>query len=72
MVDRSETSNANLEDITKALEDMDSLDIKLFNDTFKNSNSNSVLKDFNIQSDGEIKKKVIFKGAFYIYIRNKT
>ncbi|XP_068974423.1 putative leucine-rich repeat-containing protein DDB_G0290503 isoform X1 [Bombus flavifrons] len=63
MVDRSETSNANLEDITKALEDMDSLDIKLFNDTFKNSNSNSVLKDFNIQSDGEIKKKVIFKDS---------
>lgn len=72
MVDRSETSNANLEDITKALEDMDSLDIKSFNDTFKNSNSNSVLKDFNIQSDGEIKKKVIFKGAFYICSRNKT
>ncbi|CAD1471712.1 unnamed protein product, partial [Heterotrigona itama] len=63
MVDHSEISNANLEDITKALEDMDSLDIKLFNNTFKKSNSTSIFKDSNIQSDGEIKKKVLFKDS---------
>ena len=68
MVDHSEISNANLEDITKTLEDMDSLDIKLFNNTFKKSNFTSIFKDSNIQSDGEIKKKVLFKGALYIYL----
>ncbi|XP_043518744.1 myosin-2-like isoform X2 [Frieseomelitta varia] len=63
MIDHSEISNTNLEDITKALEDMDSLDIKLFNNTFKKSNSTSIFKDSNIQSDGEIKKKVLFKDS---------
>ncbi|KOX69517.1 hypothetical protein WN51_06604 [Melipona quadrifasciata] len=66
MVDHSEISNisnANLEDITEALEDMDSLDIKLFNNTFKKSNFTSIFKDSNIQSDGEIKKKVLFKDS---------
>ncbi|KAK9302541.1 hypothetical protein QLX08_005517 [Tetragonisca angustula] len=63
MIDHSEISNANLEDITKALEDMDSLDIKLFNNTFKKSNSTSIFKDSNIQPDGEIKKKVLFKDS---------
>ncbi|XP_054005284.1 calponin homology domain-containing protein DDB_G0272472-like isoform X2 [Hylaeus anthracinus] len=60
MVDFIETSN--LEDITHALEDMDSLDMELFNDSFKKSKSStSIFKDSNAQLDGEIKKKVIFK-----------
>ncbi|CAK9806561.1 Fas-binding factor 1 [Anthophora quadrimaculata] len=63
MVDYTETSNANLEDITKALGDMNSLDMELFNDSFKKSKSTSIFKDSNIQSDGEIKKKVIFKDS---------
>ena len=57
-----ETSNANLEEITQALEDIDSLDLGLFNDSFRRSKSStSIFKDSNVQSDKEIKKKVIFK-----------
>ncbi|XP_017765415.1 PREDICTED: synaptonemal complex protein ZEP1 [Eufriesea mexicana] len=61
MVERTKISNTNLEDITKALEDMDSLDMELFNDSFKKTKSTNVIKDSNKQSDAEIKKKVIFK-----------
>lgn len=67
MDDYNETSNDNLENITKALEDMDSLDMELFNDSFKKSKSTtSVLKDANMQLDNDIKKKVLFKGGLYI------
>lgn len=65
MVDHNKTLNANLNDITKTLEDMESLDMELFNDSFKKLKTTNALKDSNIQSDGEIKKKVIFKGALY-------
>lgn len=65
MVDHNKTLNANLNDITKTLEDMESLDMELFNDSFKKLKSTNALKDSNIQSDGEIKKKVIFKGALH-------
>lgn len=67
MVDHNKTLNANLNDITKTLEDMESLDMELFNDSFKKLKSTNALKDSNIQSDGEIKKKVIFKGALHTY-----
>lgn len=65
MVDHNKTLNTNLNDITKTLEDMESLDMELFNDSFKKLKSTNPLKDSNIQSDGEIKKKVIFKGALH-------
>lgn len=65
MVDHNKTLNANLNDITKTLEDMESLDMELFNDSFKKLKTTNALKDSNIQSDGEIKKKVIFKGALH-------
>lgn len=65
MVDHNKTLNTNLNDITKTLEDMESLDMELFNDSFKKLKSTNLLKDSNIQSDGEIKKKVIFKGALH-------
>ena len=58
-----ETSNANLEEITQAIEDFDSLDLGLFNDSFRRSKSStSLFKDSNAQSDKEVKRKVVFKG----------
>ncbi|XP_026674240.1 protein CROWDED NUCLEI 4-like, partial [Ceratina calcarata] len=60
MIDRIDTSNENLEDITKALEDMDSLDMELFKRT---KSSTSIYKDSSAQLDGETKKKVIFKDS---------
>ncbi|XP_076178787.1 fas-binding factor 1 twitchy isoform X2 [Ptiloglossa arizonensis] len=41
---------------------MDSLDMELFNDSFKKSKSStSIFKDSNVQLDRDMKKKVIFK-----------
>lgn len=70
MIDLTGTSN--LEIITKTLEDMDSLDIELFNESFKKSESTaSTVKDSHMQMNGETKKKVIFKGVYIIIIQIK-
>ncbi|XP_034172521.2 fas-binding factor 1 twitchy isoform X1 [Osmia lignaria lignaria] len=62
MIDLTGTSN--LEIITKTLEDMDSLNIELFNESFKKSESTaSTVKDSHMQMNGETKKKVIFKDS---------
>lgn len=67
-----ETSNANLEEITQALEDIDSLDLGLFNDSFRRSKSStSIFKDSNVQSDKEMKRKVLFKGDLIFKIAGK-
>ncbi|XP_076220732.1 fas-binding factor 1 twitchy isoform X2 [Nomia melanderi] len=62
MVDITETSNTNLEELTQVLEDMDNLDMDLLNNSFKKAQSaTNIFKDSNVQLDGDLKKKVIFK-----------
>nr|XP_012141789.1 PREDICTED: fas-binding factor 1 homolog [Megachile rotundata] len=64
MVDLTGTSSTNLKIIEKTLEDMDSLDMELFNESFKKSKSaTSIVKGSQVQIDGEMKKKVIFKDS---------
>ncbi|XP_076652658.1 fas-binding factor 1 twitchy [Halictus rubicundus] len=54
--------NTNLEDLTQVLEDMDSLEMELLNDSFKNTRSvTSTIKDSNAQLDGDLKRKVTLK-----------
>ncbi|XP_076245959.1 fas-binding factor 1 twitchy [Calliopsis andreniformis] len=56
-------SNTNYEEITQALEDLDSLDMELFSDSFKKSKSSTnIFKDSNA-FDGDVKKRVIFKDS---------
>lgn len=58
-----ETLSTNFENVTQSLQDLDSLDMELFNDSFKKSKSSiNLFKDSNTQLDGDLKKKVIFKG----------
>ncbi|XP_076297978.1 fas-binding factor 1 twitchy isoform X2 [Lasioglossum baleicum] len=62
MVDITKTPNTNLEDLTQVLENMDSLEMELLNDSFKNTRSvTSTFRDSNAQLDGDLKRKVTLK-----------